>query len=164
MLEPESQPDTAADAVPDVPLPASTPHAKDETDTAYRTHNRVAMLMAHTTRYAFEPQARLARDIGVARSTISRIVSGQRSPTLPLALKIVTALEEALKVPLDMRDVFSPDGTYPTRSGCQVAGCRGCMPEAAYDRSGNLRPAYRDQRAGDWTLAPEPAPTAPTRK
>lgn len=135
----------------DAPAPGDEP-AK----TSQPAHNRVAILMAHTTRYAFEPQARLARDVGVARSTISRILSGQRSPTLPLALKIVTALEEALKVPLDPRDVFSPDGTYPTRSGCEVSGCRGCMPEAAYDRNGNLRPSYRDQRAGDWTLAPLP--------
>lgn len=132
----------------------------DSPEAAHPIYNRVAMLMAHTARYAFEPQARLAKDVGVARSTISRILSGKRNPTLPLALKIVTALEESLGVPLDSRDVFSPDGTYPTRSGCKVAGCKGCMPEAAYDRHGNLRPAYYTARPGDWTL--EPAPTSPT--
>ena len=119
--------------------------------------NRLAILMAHTARYAFEPQARLARDVGVSRSTIRRIVGGKSTPALPLALRITSALEAALHRPLDTRDVFAdPCGCYKTRSGCQAAGCGGCMPEAAHDRHGRVRSEFRHLRPGDWTLTPEP--------
>lgn len=120
--------------------------------------NRLAILMAHTARYAFEPQARLARDVGVSRSTISRIVAGKSAPSLPLALRITACLEDALHRPVDARDVFAGDGRFKTRSGCAVAGCGGCMPEAAYDRHGRLRSVFRHLRPGDWTLAPETEP------
>lgn len=137
--------------MPDDPTAvAAVPHGPSN-----RT-NRLAILMAHTARYAFEPQARLAKDVGVSRSTISRIVAGKSAPSLPLALKITACLEAALHRPVDVRDVFAEGGRYKTRSGCEVAGCKGCMPEAAYDRQGRLRSEFRHMRPGDWTLAPEP--------
>ena len=59
-------------------------------------HNRVQMLMVHTTRYAFEGQARLAQDAGVSRSTISRLISGQAAPSLRLAEAVTRALSIGL--------------------------------------------------------------------
>lgn len=116
-------------------------------------YNRVRVLMVHAPRYSFQGQARLAADAGVSRSTISRLISGRINPSFRLAHAVTAALERHLKRPLDLRELLSPDGAYPTASGCTLAGCRGCMPEEAYDAEGNLEPEYRDLRPGDWSLA-----------
>jgi len=116
-------------------------------------YNRLHVLLAHTSRYAFEPQARLAQDVGVSRSTISRLMNGQTRPSYGLVQRVTAVLETALGRPLDPRELFSPDGTYPTPSGCRLCGCAGCMPELAYDRWGQLRTEFKQQQPGDWTLA-----------
>ena len=128
---------------PRKPRPASRP----------RTYNRIHTLMVHAPRYSFQGQARLAKDAGVSRSTISRLLRGHINPSFRLAQAVTAALEKHLKRPLDPRELLSPDSTYPTASGCALAGCRGCMPEEAYDAEGNLRPEYRDLRPGDWSLS-----------
>lgn len=113
--------------------------------------------MIHAPRYSFQGQARLAADAGVSRSTISRLISGRINPSFRLAQAVTVALEKHLgkqrKRPLCLREVFSPNGAYPTRSGCALVGCRGCMPEEAYDAEGNLRPDYWNLRPGEWSLA-----------
>jgi DNA-binding XRE family transcriptional regulator len=120
-----------------------------------RVYNRVGIALMHSTRYAFSGQARLAADAGVSRSTISRLVNGRTSPSFALVQAVTRALERDLGRRLDPRELFSPDGTYPTRSGCAAFGCvSGCFPEEAYDRHGNLRPAFQNLRPGDWSLAP----------
>ena len=119
--------------------------------------NRIRTLMMHAPRYSFQGQARLASDAGVSRSTISRLLGGRINPSFRLAQAVTSALEKSLKRPLDPREILSPDGTYPTPSGCELAGCRGCMPEEAYDKEGRLRPEYRDLRPGDWSLS-RPSP------
>lgn len=123
-------------------------------------HNRLHVVLAHTTRYAFEPKARLAKDVGVSRSTISRLMSGKSRSSFDLVQRVTRALEQALGYcSLDPRELFSPDGTYPTVSGCLLCGCNGCMPEEAYDRWGRLRPAFQAMKPGDWSLSPPgPAP------
>ena len=73
---------------------------------------------------------------GVSRSTISRLLRGRINPSFRLAQAVTAALEKHLRRPLDLRELLSPDGTYPTASGCALAGCRGCMPEEAYDAEG----------------------------
>jgi transcriptional regulator with XRE-family HTH domain len=127
----------------------------------YNTQNRIAVLLAHTVRYAFEPQARLARDVGVSRSTVSRLMRGRSRPSWDLMRRVTAALDAALDdrppgAPLTTREVFSPDGTYPTPSGCALCGCPGCLPEAAFDRDGRRRPEYRAMRPGDWSMTPAP--------
>lgn len=124
---------------------------------APRLTNRLALVLAHTFRYAFEGQARLARDVGVSRSTISRLMNSRTKPTASLVRKVTEALSFALDCPLSPRDLFSPDGTYPTASGCLLCACPGCLPEHAFDRFGNRRTAFRAMQPGDWTLAPSAA-------
>lgn len=121
---------------------------------APRLTNRLSIVLAHTFRYAFEGQARLARDVGVSRSTISRLMNGRTKPTAALVRKVTEALSFALDCPLSPCDLFSPDGTYPTPSGCLLCNCPGCLPEHAFDRFGSRRPAYLSMQPGDWTLAP----------
>ena len=135
-----------------------------QTDPPAVVQNRLPAIMAHTFWYAFEPQARLAKDAGVSRSTVSRLITGKINPSFRLVQAITTALTQRLNdtmdvpmtAPLDPREVFSTDGCYPTPSVCQLAGCPGCLPEEAYDRHGNRKPAYRDMNPGDWCRSPEP--------
>jgi len=118
-------------------------------------HNRVQILMIHTSRYAFQGQARLAADVHVSRSTISRMLRGKTRPSYHLAQAVAAALAKHLKRPLDPRDLFSPDGFYPERSGCALAGCSGCLPDEAYDSHGRRKPEWRNARPGDWSRSPE---------
>ena len=108
----------------------------------YFTHNRVAQLMAHTTRYAFKSETRLARDAGVSKSAVSRLVQGHTSPSFALVTAITRALEKALGVPLDPREVVSTDGTYPTPSVCDLVGCRRCGLYEVHAQSEPVVPVF----------------------
>ena len=90
----------------------------------------------------------------MSRSTISRLVNGRINPSYRLARGVTSALEKLIGYPLDMREVFSTDGTYLTPSGCALCRCGGCLPDRAYDGEGDLRPEWRGQRPGDWSLTP----------
>ena len=132
------------------------PHPQPEPPPA-PIHNRIAAILTHIPWYAFEGQARLARDVGVSRSTISRLLAGLSSPSFVLVWAITKAIERRLGKPLDPRELVSLDGTYPTPSVCDLVGCRGCLPDAAYDRAGCLKPEWRHRRPGDRALAPAAA-------
>jgi transcriptional regulator with XRE-family HTH domain len=134
---------TANSQIPNSQIPNSQP-----------VQNRVHVLLVHIPRLSIQGQARLAAEVGVSRSTISRLVHGRINPSYRLARGVTTALEKLLGRPLDMREVFSTDGTYMTSSACALTGCGGCLPDRAYDTEGNLRPEWRGQRPGDWSLAP----------
>lgn len=100
-------------------------------------YNRLRDVMAHTSRYAFMPQARLARDAGVSKSAVSRLVLRQCVPSYPTVAKVAAALERELGRPVDPRDLVSLTPAYPTPTACELAGCRGCCcsPEASGDRA-----------------------------
>ncbi|MCW3053462.1 MAG: hypothetical protein JWN14_2632 [Chthonomonadales bacterium] len=121
-----------------------------EPEASFGSYNRLSAVMAHTSRYAFKGQARLARDIGVSRSTISRLIAGETRPSLALALKITDRLEQELGQHIDPRDLLSLTGSYPTPSVCDLCGCRGCLPDAAYDADDRRRPLYRTLQPGQW--------------
>ena len=134
------------------------PHARQHQSDAHRCntdrrYNRVRVLLAHAPRYSIRGQARLAHDVGVARSTISRLVNGRTVPSAALANDVTAALSRRLGTDLDRRDVFSPDGAYPTPSGCSLCSCHGCLPPDAWGADDVLRPEWRGQRPGDWSLA-----------
>ena len=87
--------------------------------------------MGHSLRYSVNGQARLARDLGVAKSTIHRFLNGDCEPSIGLALNALRALERDLGRPLDAKEIYSVDGTYPTVSACALCGCRGCYLSGA---------------------------------
>lgn len=119
-----------------------------------RRTNRVGIALAHSTKFAFESQARLAERVGVSRSTINRLVRGLSRPSFALAQAVTDALSEDIGVPLQPSDLFSENGSFDEPSGCTVFGCSGCHPEHYFDVKGNLKPAYRGKRPGDWSIAP----------
>ena len=115
--------------------------------------NRIAALMEHTTWYAFKGASRLAQDAGVSKSFISRLLRGQTSPFFVHVVRLTQALEKALGQRLDPREFLSLDGTYPTASVCQLAGCGGCLPAEAFDGEGNLQPQFRGIKPGQWSIS-----------
>ena len=118
---------------------------------AVRCHNRIAAIMVHTRRYAFRGTSRLAADSGLSKSTVSHVVRGKVNPLYITISRIVKALELQTQRPLDLREVVSPDGTYPTKSICHLVGCSGCLPDRAYLDDGSLVPGLEDVKPGQWT-------------
>ena len=114
-------------------------------------HNRIVAAMIHTSRYAFKGKARLAADCGVAPSTICRFLLGQCSPSFSLVSAVTAALEKQLGVTIDPRELVSRDGAYPTPSICALCGCKGCLPDEAYDDEERIKPEYRHLKSGQWT-------------
>lgn len=112
--------------------------------------NRLHALMAHTTRYAFKGETRLAEDAGVSKSAVSRLANGLSSPSFIVISAITRALEKQLKRRLDPRDIVSFDGSYPTPSPCAVCGCSGCLPDEAYDENDTLKAEFRTVQPGHW--------------
>ena len=124
-----------------------------------QVHNRILALMAHTNRYAFKGESRLAADAGVSKSAVCRLLNGQSSPSFALVSSLARALEPHLQnglkgKRLDPHELISLDGTYPTASACALAGCKGCLPVEAYDEDNVLRPQFRDMVPGQWSLSP----------
>jgi transcriptional regulator with XRE-family HTH domain len=143
------------------------PQSRDDLSKNGATH-RVRAIMAHIPWYSTEGPARLAKDLGVSRSTISRLLRGDRTPTPRLAEAVTAALSRRLGRTLPIEEVFSPDGQgFPTGATCRLCGIcpGGCMPDAAYDAKGNLRPEYQGMRPGDWcrypTVSKQLSPSTP---
>jgi len=63
--------------------------------------NRIFAIMAHTTRYAFKGESRLASDAGVSKSAVCRLLSGKSSPSFVLVALLAQALQQQfVKYPL----------------------------------------------------------------
>lgn len=121
-------------------------------------HNRIAAVMAHTTRYAFRGGPRLASDAGLSRSALNRLINGLTSPTFASVYGITKALERQLDKQLDPRELVSLDGNYPTSSVCQLVGCKGCLPDEAYDENERIKPEYSGVRPGRWSNKAQDSP------
>ncbi len=116
-----------------------------------RSHNRVAAIMAHTTRYAFKGRSRLAADAGISRSALSRLMSGRTKPTYMLLSRITRALESELSRHFDCRELVSENGQYPTTFVCQLLGCPGCLPHQVDSPDQSIRTAYAEVKPGLWS-------------
>lgn len=128
------------------------------------TH-RLREILWHIPWYGFKTQARLAQDSGVSPAAISRLIRGESQPSLLIALRLTQALSRRLGRPLDIGEVFSLDGIYPTPSVCELTGCRRCLPPSAYDQADQIRPEYKAVQAGQWSMpnTPEKALTEVAR-
>src|SRR5665213_564224 len=95
-----------------------------------RYKNRFAEAMSHSSRYAFAGKARLARDCGLSKMSVIRLISGEHNPSYRVVHLVVTALERALGRSLDVRELISYTGEWE-RPICAVCGCQGCLPDGA---------------------------------
>lgn len=102
-------------------------------------HNRIERLMEHIPWYSISGQARLARDAGISRAALSRLLSGKASPSFATVWAITMSLEKRLGRSLDSRELVSLDGTYPTASVCTLADCRGCASQKQYKREVDIK-------------------------
>lgn len=118
--------------------------------------NRVADLMIHTTRYAFHGVSRLAADANVSPSSVSRLINGKMNPSFAMVARITTALEQTLGYRIDPRDLVAELGRFLTPHTCDLAGCRGCLPENATDEFGDLKPAFDGVKPGRWVTSRHP--------
>ncbi|MBS1703674.1 MAG: helix-turn-helix transcriptional regulator [Armatimonadetes bacterium] len=119
--------------------------------------SRLSDIMSHIPRYSFEGSARLAADTGISRSTIYRLMKGHRGPSATSVRLITDAIRRETKLPIEPWDIFAEDGRFNTKFVCDLfPECRGCMPEVAYDRFGNLTPAFIGIQAGKWVCAQYP--------
>ena len=118
--------------------------------------NRLGDVMAHVPRYQFGGVRKLARDAGVAPSTVSRVVHHQINPSFALVAKFAKALEAASGLRLDPRELVAADADFPTRFVCDPMGCPGCLPDASTLPDGIPNPAFRDVKSGGWVCSAYP--------
>jgi len=112
-------------------------------------YQRLGLVMEHIPRYAIDGPARLARDAGLGGTTIYDVLHGRRSPSFRVVARIADAVSAALGKTVQPCELFSFTGRYPTQT-CQLCGCKGCLPEAAYLPDGSRRPEYGHLKGGDW--------------
>ncbi len=114
-------------------------------------HNRIGALMEHTSRYSFRGTSRLAKDSNLAKSTICHIIHGRTNPLYKTIAPIIKSLEFQLARNLNVREVFSEDGTYPTKHVCKLVGCKGCLPDVLHEADGSVKPQWAHVRPGQWS-------------
>ena len=104
--------------------------------------NRIRPFLEHSTRYAFMGPARLAKDCEVSDAAICRLLSGYSSPSFAMVAKITLAFEKEFKRSIDPREIFAIEGQYPTSTVCEIVGCKGCTPQAAWNDDDTLKLEY----------------------
>ncbi|MBI1331273.1 MAG: hypothetical protein GC165_00165 [Armatimonadetes bacterium] len=120
------------------------------------TFNRLTDVLEHTDRYAFVPVKRLALDTGVNPSSISRLLNHQINPSFALVARITAAIEKELGMPIDPRNIVAEGGKFLTHSVCDLVGCPGCLPAAAYDELDETNTAFLGVKPGTWVSSRHP--------
>jgi transcriptional regulator with XRE-family HTH domain len=123
-----------------------------------RFRNRLPAVLEHIPIYSFEGQARLAKDAGIARSSMSRLIKGNTAPSYRLICAVTAAIERRLGRRIDPRDLVTDEATFPTPFVCSLMECPGCLPTSAYDEEDNLKAAFYDVDPGRWSGAEETGP------
>ena len=117
-------------------------------------YNRVEAVCFHITAFSIDPVSRLAKAVGVNKTVISKLFRGVKGPSFTLVFAVTMAIEKELGKPVDPRELFLIDGTFPTQSVCQFFDCggNGCLPGEVCDDENNRKQEYRDWKAGQWKL------------
>ena len=131
--------------------PSSPPPSQPQSP--HELHNRISAVISHIPWYAFKTQARLARDSDVSKAAVNRLLRGECLPSLHLALRLCRAIEQRLSRTLDLRELFSLDGSYPTPSVCRLMGCRNCLPQQFYDEQETIKPEFKTVAVGAWSMS-----------
>lgn len=115
--------------------------------------NRFADVLDHTDKFAFSGRSRIAREVGVCRSTITRVLNHQVNPSFALVARITAAIEKEMGFRIDPRDLIAEEGQFLTRSVCDLMACPGCLPENALDEFGATTPGFKDIYVGRWVTS-----------
>lgn len=107
--------------------------------------------MLHTDRYNTRGISRLAHDVGLSKSAVSRFVRGLTNPTYGRVQRMIQVLEQQLGKELPLNEVVSETGHYATKFICELVGCPGCQPDWMFDSDNAELPQYRAARKGRWT-------------
>lgn len=108
--------------------------------------------MQHIDYFSSRGLSRLAREAGIGKATLSRLLAGLNEPHFSTVASVVTALEARLGRSIDPREVVRNDLDFP-RTPCEICGCRGCLPAEFFTAADELRPEFRDVAPGTWTTA-----------
>lgn len=120
------------------------------------TVNRLADLMAHLDRYAFNGVTRLAKDARVSASSVSRLINGKMNPSFVMIARITAALEKQLGRKIDPRELIAETGKFCTRFVCDLMGCDGCLPDNAVDEFGQVKGSFAGISPGTWVTSKYP--------
>ena len=112
-------------------------------------YTQLAAVMQHIPEYQFRGLSRLARDAGLGKATVSRLLAGKHEPSYTTVIRLTEAIERRLGHPVDPRDLVREDLSFP-HSACELCGCRGCIPAEAYDADEEVVPEFRGVKSGTW--------------
>lgn len=93
-------------------------------------------------RYSFMGATRLARDAGVSKSAVSRLMRGETTPSFTVAVRSASALERSTGLAIDPREIVSESGEWGVPFVCDLMGCKGCLASWMYDGEERVRPEF----------------------
>lgn len=112
---------------------------------------RLASVLIHVSRYQRSGVSRLAQDAGLSKWAVWRLMRGAGHHDYAVLLRVADAIGREIGRPLDLREIAVEVGSdYPTSYVCQIFGCR-CLPPWAYGADGDLLPAFKGVKPGEWT-------------
>jgi hypothetical protein len=91
-----------------------------------RAVNRLQAVLLHVPHYSIRGIARLAKDSGLSKVAIFRLVNQQGQPKYHIAEIVAEAISHRIGRVIPAREIFSPNGTFPTPSVCTLMKCKGC--------------------------------------
>ena len=118
--------------------------------------NRISDVMAHSHKFNFKGVTRLALEAQVSPASVSRLVNGKMNPSFLMVARITAALEKQLGFHIDPRDLIAENGEFITCYICDLMGCGGCLPDAAWDESGDLKVRFAGVPPGKWVTSTYP--------
>lgn len=80
-------------------------------------------------------------------------MSGKVNPSFMLIARLTSAIERQVGFHIDPRDLISEYGEFLTPYMCDLAKCRGCLPEVAIDRFGIRDPKFEGIVPGQWVTS-----------
>jgi hypothetical protein len=98
-----------------------------------QVHNRILALMAHTNRYAFKGESRLAADAGVSKSLCAASSTARVAPPSLWSRPLLAPWNRTCSAGLEGRrldphELISLDGTYPPPPPAPLPAARDACP------------------------------------
>src|SRR5436190_13643119 len=101
----------------------------------FATKNRFVAVLAHVDSYQGRYAGRLAKETGIKRDTLRRILMGKREPEHLSALSVWQAICRATGRDIPLNElIVSADEEFPTKYPCDLFNCR-CYPPWAHDKN-----------------------------